>query len=188
MHRESSGDPLSYNDTDTNFHSGYPSKGLLQTIPTTFKSMAPAGYNTNIWDPLSNALASLNHIGDPNSYPGGAYARGGIVPGASSGKDTVPAWLSPGEAVISRQSGSETANKGYLGEAASWFGGQVMYPNDAKAMPPNMTGMGHVTVHAPRVEVRFYGDAAEFNGRVETMIDGRLVTVTDAINRKAGQG
>jgi len=84
MLNESTGDPLSYNDWDQNFHAGKPSKGLLQTIPGTFKAYAPAGYNTNIWDPLSNALAAImwtiKQYGSLSRwYINAAYDTGGIL-------------------------------------------------------------------------------------------------------------
>lgn len=51
MYRESSGDALSI-AIDPHDRAGHPSKGLLQTIPGTFRANAAPGYSTNIWDPL----------------------------------------------------------------------------------------------------------------------------------------
>lgn len=133
MQTESGGNPNAINLTDINAQNGVPSKGLVQVIDPTFRSYAVPPYNQNIWDPLSNVLAGINYaIHQYGSIAAGmrgvAYAAGGIVPGNNPGYDTVPAWLSPGEAVISRAGGSKDANKAYLNQAASWFGGQVTYP------------------------------------------------------------
>lgn len=61
LDKESSGNPNAINDWDSNWQRGTPSKGLMQVIDPTFRSYAIPGYDTNIWDPLSNILASLNY-------------------------------------------------------------------------------------------------------------------------------
>ena len=86
MRRESTGNPLAINKSDRNWQAGYPSKSLLQVIGPTFRDNGEPGFNTNIWDPWSNALASLNYVykryGGPQNYPGGAYDQGGwLMPG-----------------------------------------------------------------------------------------------------------
>jgi hypothetical protein len=83
MMTESSGDPLSY-AIDSNYFQGHPSKSLLQMIPRTFRDNAAPGYSTNIWDPLSNALSSLNYVAKNygSVYPGVAYDNSGwLMPG-----------------------------------------------------------------------------------------------------------
>ena len=48
MRTESTGNPASYNDWDSNWRAGHPSKGLLQTIPGTFRAHAyPATARTS---------------------------------------------------------------------------------------------------------------------------------------------
>jgi len=90
MRTESTGNPLAYNGYDRNAVNGYPSKGLLQTIPQTFRSFARPGYSTNIWDPLSNALASIRYVlkrygSLAAGYRGVAYDTGGMMMHGSVG-------------------------------------------------------------------------------------------------------
>ena len=78
---ESGGNPLAYNDWDRNYTSGKPSKGLLQTIPSTFAAHAAPGYNTNIWHPPSNFMSAIDYAwGKYGSFPGRAYDKGGVLP------------------------------------------------------------------------------------------------------------
>lgn len=84
MAQESGGDPNALNDWDSNARRGTPSKGLMQVIDPTFRANAFPGYN-DIWDPLSNILASLRYakrrygsVAAGYNLPGG-YADGGLV-------------------------------------------------------------------------------------------------------------
>ena len=61
MQTESSGNPNAINNWDINAKRGTPSKGLMQVIDPTFRAYARPGYNSNIWDPLSNMLASIRY-------------------------------------------------------------------------------------------------------------------------------
>ena len=84
MRTESNGNPNAINNWDINAKNGTPSKGLLQVIDPTFRQYAMPGFNSNIFDPLSNILASiryaLSRYGSlTNAYRGVGYANGGIV-------------------------------------------------------------------------------------------------------------
>ncbi|EME8259572.1 tape measure protein [Enterococcus faecium] len=84
MRTESNGNPNAFNNWDINAKNGTPSKGLLQVIDPTFRQYAMPGFNSNIFDPLSNILASiryaLSRYGSlTNAYRGVGYANGGIV-------------------------------------------------------------------------------------------------------------
>lgn len=61
MQTESGGNPKAINNWDINAKRGTPSKGLMQVIDPTFRAYAMPGYNTNIYDPLSNILASIRY-------------------------------------------------------------------------------------------------------------------------------
>ena len=61
MQTESGGNPKAINLWDSNAKKGIPSKGLMQVIDPTFKAYARAGFNKNIYDPLSNILASIRY-------------------------------------------------------------------------------------------------------------------------------
>lgn len=59
--RESSGNPNAINNWDSNAAAGHPSKGLLQTIDSTFDTYHVAGTSTNIYDPVANIVAACNY-------------------------------------------------------------------------------------------------------------------------------
>ena len=61
MNQESGGNPRAINNWDSNARRGTPSKGLMQVIDPTFRANARAPYNRDIWDPLSNILASMRY-------------------------------------------------------------------------------------------------------------------------------
>lgn len=84
MRTESNGNPNAINNWDINALNGTPSKGLLQVIDPTFRQYAMPGHNSNIYDPLSNILASiryaLSRYGSlSNAYRGVGYENGGII-------------------------------------------------------------------------------------------------------------
>lgn len=59
IQRESGGNPRAINNWDSNAKKGTPSKGLAQTIDSTFNSYKlPGG---NIWNPVDNLIASLRY-------------------------------------------------------------------------------------------------------------------------------
>ncbi|MRB12799.1 transglycosylase SLT domain-containing protein, partial [Bacillus thuringiensis] len=72
------------NNWDSNAAKGTPSKGLMQVIDPTFQSYALKGYNKNIYDPLSNILASirytLSRYGSLTAgWRGVGYENGGLI-------------------------------------------------------------------------------------------------------------
>lgn len=84
MRTESGGNPKAINLWDSNAKKGIPSKGLMQVIDPTFKAYARAGFNKNIYDPLSNILASIRYAVSrygslAKAYRGVGYANGGVA-------------------------------------------------------------------------------------------------------------
>lgn len=71
--QESGGNPNAVNLWDSNAQAGHPSKGLLQTIDSTFSTYALPGH-TDIWNPYDNALAAVRYM----------LARYGRIVGPSS--------------------------------------------------------------------------------------------------------
>jgi SLT domain-containing protein len=57
---ESGGNPNSINLWDSNAAAGHPSKGLMQTIDSTFNGYALPGH-TNIWNPVDNIIAGTRY-------------------------------------------------------------------------------------------------------------------------------
>ena len=81
MQTESGGNPRAINLWDSNAKKGIPSKGLMQVIDPTFSAYARSGYDSNIYDPLSNILASVRYATTrygtlAKAYQGHGYANG----------------------------------------------------------------------------------------------------------------
>jgi hypothetical protein len=114
MQQESGGNPMAINNWDINAKRGDPSRGLMQTIGSTFRAYAMPGYNSNIYDPLSNILASMRYAMARYGSLAAAYNKAG---GYELGTDYVPqdgpAYLHKGEAVIP------------AGANAGWTGGNL---------------------------------------------------------------
>lgn len=97
MDTESSGNPMAINLWDINAKRGTPSKGLMQVIDPTFRSYALPPYNKNIYDPLSNMLASIRYTlaaygSLARGWRGHGYAQGigkitlsDVIPGFANG-------------------------------------------------------------------------------------------------------
>ena len=84
MKTESGGNPRAINLWDSNAKKGIPSKGLMQVIDPTFKAYAKSGFDKDIYDPLSNILASIRYAVSrygslARAFRGVGYGNGGIV-------------------------------------------------------------------------------------------------------------
>ena len=87
---ESGWNPNAQNNWDSNAAAGDPSRGLMQTIMTTFQAYALPGYNTNIFDPISNLIAGIRYAvsryGSLANVPGVAsVSHGGSYVGYDTG-------------------------------------------------------------------------------------------------------
>lgn len=73
IQHESGGNPHAENDWDSNAAAGHPSKGLMQTIDSTFNAYALPGH-TDIWNPVDNICAgvryALSRYGSLDNVPG----------------------------------------------------------------------------------------------------------------------
>jgi hypothetical protein len=85
MNQESSGDAKAINLWDMNAKNGDPSRGLMQVIGATFKTFRDKGLPNDIYNPMSNIVASMNYalsrygsLEKAYNRPGG-YADGGLV-------------------------------------------------------------------------------------------------------------
>ena len=81
MQTESSGNQNAINNWDSNAKNGTPSKGLMQVIDPTFHTYAMSGYDKNIYDPLSNIIASIRYTTSrygslAKGWSGSGYAKG----------------------------------------------------------------------------------------------------------------
>ncbi|HJF51266.1 MAG TPA: peptidoglycan DD-metalloendopeptidase family protein [Brachybacterium paraconglomeratum] len=111
MNQESGFDPRAVNNWDSNAKRGTPSKGLMQVIGPTFRAYARPGYDKDIFDPLSNILASIRYT--RATYPSlaagwnrrGGYAHGGLVGGIEPLVYDEGGWLKPGLSLVHNKSG-----------------------------------------------------------------------------------
>ena len=95
MNQESSGDPRAINLWDSNARNGDPSKGLMQVIGETFRRHALPGFDRDIYDPLSNILASMRYtLARYGSLTAGYNLKGGYAAGTDS---ATPGWHLVGE-------------------------------------------------------------------------------------------
>ena len=84
MQSESGGNAGAINLWDSNAMRGTPSKGLMQVIDPTFRAYAMKGYDKNVFDPLSNMIASIRYAVSrygslQNAYRGVGYEEGGLI-------------------------------------------------------------------------------------------------------------
>ncbi|MBT8160987.1 MULTISPECIES: phage tail tape measure protein [Arthrobacter] len=95
MH-ESGGNPNAANNWDSNAAAGDPSRGLMQTIGSTFEAYRSAALPDDIFDPVANIVAGIGYIrsryGGIGNVPGlVSMSNGGPYVGYDSG-----GWLQPG--------------------------------------------------------------------------------------------
>lgn len=60
IQHESSGNPHAINRTDSNALAGHPSKGIMQTIDSTFNAYSIKGHK-DIWNPVDNIIAGVRY-------------------------------------------------------------------------------------------------------------------------------
>jgi SLT domain-containing protein/cell wall-associated NlpC family hydrolase len=92
MH-ESGGNPHAQNNWDSNAKAGHPSKGILQTIDSTFNAYSLAGHK-NIWNPVDNIIAGVRYAdsryGSLAKVPGiKSMANGGSYKGYAVGSANI---------------------------------------------------------------------------------------------------
>jgi SLT domain-containing protein len=102
VQHESGGDPNAINLWDSNAKAGHPSKGLFQTIDSTFNAYAIKGLG-DIYNPVANAVAGIRYImsryGDVFNVPGiKSMMSGGAYKGYATGTNSaVAGWHMVGE-------------------------------------------------------------------------------------------
>ncbi|MGQ4596845.1 transglycosylase SLT domain-containing protein [Nocardia sp. R6R-6] len=80
IQHESAGNPYAENRWDSNWVAGHPSKGLMQTIDSTFDAYKAPGHD-DIWNPIDNIIAgvrySIDRYGSLGNVPGVAAVNSG---------------------------------------------------------------------------------------------------------------
>jgi SLT domain-containing protein/cell wall-associated NlpC family hydrolase len=90
---ESGGNPHAQNNWDSNAKAGHPSKGIMQTIDSTFNAYSLAGHK-NIWNPVDNIIAGVRYAdsryGSLAKVPGiKSMANGGSYKGYAVGSANI---------------------------------------------------------------------------------------------------
>jgi hypothetical protein len=103
MNQESGGNPNAINLWDSNAKRGTPSRGLMQTIPSTFAAYRDPGLPNNIVDPLANIVASMNYALKRYGSLSAAYNRKGGYDsgGVANGVGVLPKYTVEPERVLS---------------------------------------------------------------------------------------
>ncbi|WP_420123724.1 phage tail tape measure protein [Nakamurella sp.] len=155
MRTESSGNPRAINLTDSNATvRGTPSKGLMQVIDPTFRAYALPGYSSDIYDPLSNIIASIRYV----------LARYGSIPAGMRGVAyDWGGWLMPGV--------TPTVNMLNKPEAVLDPAQSQAYITHAQAIADGYAG------RTPAITVNNYIDGQQLDARTEIIVDGKLVQV-----------
>ncbi|WP_416807364.1 transglycosylase SLT domain-containing protein [Bacillus safensis] len=179
---ESNGNPRAINLWDSNAKKGTPSKGLMQTIGTTFNANKGKGMN-DIWNPIHNAVAAINYIkgryGTVFNTPGlrsmrrggpyKGYANGGLITQeqvARVGEGNKREWIIPEERGI--------RGRYLLTQAAKALGMQVYDPSNASAPLPEaqmqqvtsaQTTGSTTTSGNKQITIQFNGDQHFHNGQ-----------------------
>uniref|UniRef100_UPI000584EBF3 transglycosylase SLT domain-containing protein n=1 Tax=Nocardia araoensis TaxID=228600 RepID=UPI000584EBF3 len=80
IEHESAGNPYAENRWDSNWMAGHPSKGLMQTIDSTFNAYKAPGHD-DVWNPVDNIIAgvrySIDRYGSLGNVPGVAAVNSG---------------------------------------------------------------------------------------------------------------
>jgi SLT domain-containing protein len=102
MNQESGGNPRAINNWDSNARRGDPSRGLMQTIGSTFNAYVGHLRGRGIYDPLANIYAAIRYtISRYGSGPAGWDRSGGYRRGLRRvPHDDFPARLHKGEMVL----------------------------------------------------------------------------------------
>jgi TP901 family phage tail tape measure protein len=117
MMTESGGNPNAINLTDSNAAAGDPSRGLLQTIMSTFQAFHWPGTSNNIYNPLANIAAAINyarHTYGPNlaNSFGGMGSGHGYASGSWSVPRTEHALVHKGEMIVPAQQAQQIRSGG----------------------------------------------------------------------------
>jgi hypothetical protein len=125
MQTESGGNPNAINLTDSNAAAGDPSRGLMQTIGSTFRAYHWPGTSMNIYNPLANIAAALNYA---RHVYGPSLMSGGMGIGSGHGYDT-GGWLPTGRSIAINNTGRPE---------------RVLGPNESQRIVLDVQGDGQI--------------------------------------------
>ena len=166
---------------NSNAKAGHPSKGLLQTIDSTFNTYKMPGMN-NIWNPIHNAVAAIRymfarygHIVGPSST---GYATGGELPGSEGSPINVLAHA--GEMILNR---SQQMALGGPAKLRRMFG---FNPRTGKFATGGEVGLPDLERNAGSKALRSLDDpVSEFTSDLSKASKGLLKAITGNKGTKA---
>jgi len=140
--RESGGNPNAINLWDSNAQAGYPSQGLMQTIPQTFAAYRDQRLPNEITNPIANIVAGINYIKSVygsifnvqqavGSTPKGYDAGGVMPPGLGmffNGTGTPEAVLTTEQWAMAEKAINQAEGRGSMG-AGTGYGVSIVINN-----------------------------------------------------------
>ena len=152
MQTESGGNPNAINLTDINAPMGDPSRGLMQTIMSTFEAYHWPGTSNNIYDPLANIAAALNYA---RHVYGPSLMSGGMGIGSGHGYDS-GGWLPPGVTVAVNRTG-QPERVSAPGEMAELAGLLKQLIKETRAAPDRTGGAVGDALNGRARQARYAG-------------------------------
>lgn len=155
MNQESGGNPRAINNWDVNAKNGDPSRGLMQTIGSTFNAYAGSLRSRGIYDPLANVYASMRYALSRYGSLSAAYNRAGGYASGGQPKAGELAWVGEAGPELVRFKGGETvydnrtslgmmaglgALRGFAKGTTPAKAARKEVPGDLKAFTKSLTG------------------------------------------------
>lgn len=175
---ESGGNPNATNLTDSNARAGDPSRGLMQTIMSTFEAYRLPSQPDDIFNPVANIVAGIRYIqaryGTLTSVPGiKSLASGGNYVGYATGTNSAP----PGWAWVG-ENGPELLKLG---------GGETILPapqsrDISRSWTAPQYSMGTPDGSAAVPIVNVYIDGEKFDGRIQVQIQDNNDQLAQILN------
>lgn len=155
----------------------------MQVIDPTFKSYARAGFNKNVYDPLSNILASIRYAKSrygslARAYQGHGYANGGLV--------NKPGWIGEGnrkEMVIPLSASKRQRALDLWGQTGSMLGVSYTPESDSVARASSV----EYNSYSPSFELTISGtsDDRAMARKVKKWIAEAMDEAFDSMERKS---
>jgi SLT domain-containing protein/cell wall-associated NlpC family hydrolase len=173
IQHESGGNPHAQNNWDSNAKAGHPSKGLMQTIDSTFSRWALPGHG-DIWNPVDNIIAgtryAMGRYGSLDNVPGiKSMTHGGKYKGYAQGSYSTAeglAYLHNDEMVVPAQEARKV--RAMIARKGQRAGGAVQSHQGSGG-----SGLRDVTIQAPITVVgkATQKDAQDFLAMVKDEIE-----------------
>lgn len=193
---ESGGNPKAINLTDSNAQAGDPSRGLMQTIMSTFEAYRLPSLPDDIYNPVANIVAGIRYIisryGTVSNVPGiKSLAAGGPYVGYATGtSNAAPGWALVGE------NGPEWVK--FLGGESVLTHGQSLKASQALSVPSPMTAPANTAIgsplsgsgafsargftFSPNISATVLIDGAPFEARISVKIDENNTQLAQILN------